>query len=313
MVTFGGSGLDRAAEIRSRALDGLGASGSEVVALWRGKLLTAGTDGAALMRLPPSSRLLTECRAETVFVGRDGDRLVFAADVSDWEPPEMAETVGAFFDPSVQIVPDLDPAGGFRELRTIMTGLSVRDAEIAATAKALLGWHRTHRFCAVCGAPSHVAMGGWQRDCPDCGSHHFPRTDPVVIMLITHGNSVLLGRSPGWPEGMFSLLAGFIEPGETMEAAVRREVFEEAGVPVGRVEYLASQPWAFPSSLMLGCRGEALSREITIDPAEIEEALWLGRQEAMSVLAGQHARLRQPRPGAIAQFLLRNWLADRLD
>ena len=132
-------------------------------------------------------------------------------------------------------------------------------------------------------------------------------------MLITRGNDVLLGRSPGWPEGMHSLLAGFMEPGETVEAAVRREVWEEAGVRVGRVDYLASQPWPFPASLMLGCRGEALSEEITLDPHELEAALWVSRERLMRVFLGEDPQIRAPRVGAIAGFLLRKWLEDRLD
>ncbi|CAN0586768.1 unnamed protein product, partial [Ectocarpus sp. 12 AP-2014] len=151
------------------------------------------------------------------------------------------------------------------------------------------------------------------RLCPSCGAHHFPRTDPVVIMLVTHGSSVLMGRSPGWPEGMYSLLAGFVEPGETLEAAVRREVWEEAGVRVGAVDYLSSQPWPFPASLMMGCRGEALTRDITIDPVEIEDAMWVGKSEMMDAFAGVHPLIKPARKGAIAQFLLQNWLADTLD
>jgi NAD+ diphosphatase len=184
---------------------------------------------------------------------------------------------------------------------------------LAATAKALINWHEIHGFCANCGAKSAVSHAGWQRTCPDCGRHHFPRTDPVVIMLITHGTSVLMGRSPGWPEGMYSLLAGFLEPGETLEAAVRREVMEEAGVPVGPVSYLASQPWPFPASLMIGCAGEALSRDLTIDPIEIEDALWVTRDEMMQVFAGEHPVLKPSRRGSIAHYLLQNWLADTLD
>ena len=131
-------------------------------------------------------------------------------------------------------------------------------------------------------------------------------------MLITCGNSVLLGRSPGWPEGMYSLLAGFVEPGETMEAAVRREVLEEAGITVSAVEYLASQPWPFPSSLMFGCKGQATSKEITLDPNELDDALWLTREELANVFAGQHPNILPARRGAIAHFLLENWLADKL-
>ena len=202
---------------------------------------------------------------------------------------------------------------GFAELRGVMALLSPREAELVATAKAILQWHASHGFCAACGARSDVVQGGWQRSCPACGAQHFPRTDPVVIMLVTHGNSVLLGRSPGWPEGMFSLLAGFVEPGETLEAAVRREVLEETGVTCGAVGYLASQPWPFPASLMIGARTEATGTAIVLDPLELEQALWLPREELVSVFAGRHPVIRPSRKGAIANFILRAWLADRLD
>ena len=132
-------------------------------------------------------------------------------------------------------------------------------------------------------------------------------------MLVTLGNEVLIGRSPGWPDGMYSLLAGYVEPGETIEAAVRRETFEEAGIRVGRVGYLASQPWPYPSSLMIGCHGAALSREITVDPVEIDDAIWVTREELATAMSGAHPRLVPARPGAIAHFLLKHWLSDRLD
>ena len=195
----------------------------------------------------------------------------------------------------------------------MMTRLSPRDAELAATARGLFEWHRTHSYCANCGAASDWAMRGWQRDCPSCGRHHFPRTDPVVIMLILHGNSVLVGRSPGWPDRMYSLLAGFVEPGETLEAAVRREVKEESGIDVGEVGYLASQPWPFPASLMFGCIGFATSTDITLDPAELEDARWVTREEMMEAMAGRHPDIAGARKGAIAHYLLSRRVADRLD
>jgi len=182
-----------------------------------------------------------------------------------------------------------------------------------AMAKSLVSWHQRHGFCANCGQRTSMKEGGWKRECSACKAEHFPRTDPVVIMLVERGNRLLLGRSPGWPEGMYSLLAGFVEPGETMEAAVRREVAEETGVRLGRVDYLASQPWPFPASLMLGARAEALSDQITLDPAELEDALWISREDLVDVLAGRHPFIRPGRKGAIAWFLLTNWLADRLD
>ena len=313
-VTFGGSGLDRAAQLRDddAALDALwNAPAARVVVLWRGKPLTQDSD---IELLPTDHTILADRQANAVFLGRDDDGGgLFAVDISDWEPDALPDTLHNFFDPSSQQHPDLPDGVVFRELRGVMAELTPRHAELAATAKAILEWHRTHRFCARCGGRNGLSMAGWQAVCTDCGAHHFPRTDPVVIMLITHGNSVLLGRSHGWPQGMFSLLAGFVEPGETIEAAVRREVAEESGVQVGSVTYLASQPWPFPASLMFGCHGAATSTQITIDPSEIEDARWFTREEMLDVMAGTHADVKAPRKGAVAAFLLRNWLADTLE
>ncbi len=313
-VTFGGSGLDRAAQLRGDgdAIAALWArDDARVLPIWRGKPLI-GEDAA--IRLPVGHKVLDDVVNGAIFLGMDEDAPVFAQDVSGWAPEGLnAEEMAQFFDPSEQQHPDLPTGQVFCELRGVMARLSARDAELIASAKSLFDWHRTHRFCSTCGQESEMSMAGWQRDCPSCGRKHFPRTDPVVIMLITHGNSVLMGRSPNWPEGMYSLLAGFVEPGETMEAAVRREVFEEAGIKVGAVEYLASQPWPYPSSLMFGCRGEALGREITIDPVEIEDALWITREEMLDVYAGTHPVVKPARVGAIAHFIVQHWLADRLD
>ena len=321
-VTFGASGLDRAAHIRNdpaaleRALHHPQAAS---VLLWRGKPLVCGEGRDALALLAMDHPVLRAGHGGSVdapvFLGLSEDGAPrFASDISDWRPDDPdAAAPGLFPDPSEQHHPALPGDHVFGELRRLMARLSPRDADLAATAKAIVGWHATHRFCACCGHASEVSHAGWQRTCPACGGHHFPRTDPVVIMLITHGNSALMGRSPGWPTGMYSLLAGFVEPGETLEAAVRREVMEEAAIPVGRVDYLASQPWPFPASLMIGCRGEALGREITIDPVEIEDAAWVTRDDMMNVFAGEHPVLRPVRKGAIAHFLLQNWLADTLN
>lgn len=318
-VTFGGSGLDRAAEwrgdtavITEAQADAMAAA----VVMWRGKpLAVRSMDGnAGLARLPMDHPVLAEAQGGSIFLGREETGPVFAFDISAWDPGDLEQAqLNSFMDRSEQHHPSLPDTHLLSELRGIMTRLSPRDAELAATARALFAWHRSHRFCAMCGAESEMAMAGWQRNCPSCGGQHFPRTDPVAIMLITHGNDVLMGRSHGWPQGMYSLLAGFIEPGETVEAAVRREVWEEAGVRVGEVGYLASQPWAFPASLMLGCRGQAISRDINIDPKEIEDARWFSREDIMLAFSGQHPELMPARKGAIAQFLLRNWLADTLD
>lgn len=316
-VTFGGSGLDRAAEIRGQAeiLQAAIAQGqAETILLWRGKPLLEGAARARLARLPMDHVVLQDHGRSPLLLGREeSGKLVFVSDISDWVPEEVDEAaLGAFFDPSEQQHPMLEGSQVFLELRGVMSQVSARDAELAATARAVLGWHRSHRFCAACGAESQMVMAGWQRSCPSCNTQHFPRTDPVVIMLITHGNAVLMGRSHGWPEGMYSLLAGFVEPGECLEAAVRREVFEEAAIKVGEVGYLASQPWPFPSSLMIGCYGRAETDEITIDPSEIEDARWFSREEVLLSFSGDHPTLKAARKGAIAHFLLSNWLADRL-
>jgi NAD+ diphosphatase len=319
-VTFGGSGLDRAADLRgdAAALSDLRLRpGSCSLVVWRGKPLVAGDGPDGLARLPLDHPVFAGTPAP-VFLGREGGVSegagIWVHDISAWEPQgEDIASIGAFLDATEQRHPGLPVSMRFAELRAVMTRLSARDAELAATAKAILGWHDSHRFCARCGQPSEIAMSGWQRDCPACGTHHFPRTDPVVIMLITHGSAVLLGRSPGWPDGMYSLLAGFVEPGETAEAAVRREVFEEAGIRVGAVSYLASQPWPFPASLMLGCRGVARDTAITLDPVELEHALWVSRERLADIFAGRDPDIRAARKGAIAHFLLENWLADRLD
>ena len=314
-VIFGGSALDRAAELRS---DGAKIAALEAhpdtrcIVFWRGKPLFSSETTDTLARVPMDHPVLMDLD-EPILLGREDGKALLAADLSAWEPEDLdAAAMQVFADPTRQQHPAL-PQAVFVELRLAMTLISARDAELAATAKAVFGWHRTHRFCARCGAKSTMTMAGWQRDCDSCGAHHFPRTDPVVIMLVTLGNSTLLGRSPHWPEGMYSCLAGFVEPGETIEAAVRRETMEEAGVAVGRVRYLASQPWPFPASLMLGCQGEALSRDITLDPNELEDARWVTREELADAMAGKSDWLKPAREGAIAHFLLRNWLADRLD
>ncbi|MEM9786251.1 MAG: NAD(+) diphosphatase [Pseudomonadota bacterium] len=309
-VTFGGSALDRATELRGDVAAVRADRATRVTLFWRGKPMISGD---ALVRVATDHPLLADADTAQILLGRDDAGPILAADLSDWVPPEGDPgRLDGFLDNSEQQHPAITD-GAFSELRAVMTRLSPRDAELAATAKAVLGWHQTHRFCARCGQESVMAMAGWQRDCPACGHHHFPRTDPVVIMLITSGNAVLVGRSPGWPAGMYSLLAGFVEPGETVEAAVRREVFEEVGVKVGQVSYLASQPWPFPASLMLGCAGEALTTDITPDPNEIEDAQWVSREDMARAFAGEHPEILPARNGAIAHFLLRAWLADRLD
>lgn len=173
-------------------------------------------------------------------------------------------------------------------------------------ANAMLNWHRRHRFCANCGAPSRISSAGWRRDCDACGAQHFPRVDPVVIMLAIDGDRCLLGRQPRFAAGMYSALAGFLEPGETIEAAVRREIHEESGIACSDVSYFASQPWPFPSSLMIGCFARALETDIVVDTTELEDARWFTRAEVIAMLAGTHPEgMSSPKPYAIAYHLLK--------
>ncbi|QXQ04729.1 NAD(+) diphosphatase [Sphingosinicellaceae bacterium] len=182
-------------------------------------------------------------------------------------------------------------------------------AGIVAHGRSLLDWHARHRFCANCGAATDAHKAGHARNCPVCGTEHFPRTDPVVIMLALHGDRALVGRQPRFPKRFFSALAGFVEPGESLEAAVARELFEEAGIRTGRVRYIASQPWPFPSSLMMGAFAEALTDEITVDGEEIEEARWVTRDEVRAAIDGTGGWLAPP-PIAIARTLLETWVAS---
>lgn len=230
-----------------------------------------------------------------IFLGRIGARPVYAEAL----PADAAADY------------ESDPAHEVVDLRSVAVQgrVSAEELGLLATAKSLLSWHARHGFCANCGQPTQVASGGYRRDCAACGTEHFPRTDPVVIMLITRGERCLLGRQARFPGGTYSCLAGFLEPGETIEDAVRRETFEEAGIRVGSVAYLASQPWPFPSSLMIGCRGEATSEAITLDRAELEDGRWFHRDEVAAMLEGRHPDgLRTPPPMAIANLLMRSFV-----
>jgi NAD+ diphosphatase len=300
--------LDRAAQLRAgdAARQDLRA---RTLVFWKGKLLIDAEGKPARIELGHPA--LSDGREAPIFVGLTPAGPLFAADIALWTPFEDATTIGQFVDQSQQVHPGFAGAK-FVEIRGLMPTLSRLDGECIATGKAILQWHSSHRFCSNCGAPSAVESSGWVRKCPQCGTQHFPRTDPVVIMVITRGDKLLLGRSPAWPDRMYSLLAGFVEPGESIEAAVRREVFEESAIKVGPVRYVSAQPWPFPMSLMFGCYGEATSEEITIDPVELQDARWVSRDEVKEVLAGTHAAINKPRPGAIAGALIEAWANERL-
>ncbi|WP_068639400.1 NAD(+) diphosphatase [Thauera butanivorans] len=243
-------------------------------------------------------------------------------------PPKLSEPVCEVFMgrlPNGAALFALDFGAGLVDVIAGLPGLALRSLRAVAMqgeldhallgelggAKAVLDWHRRHRFCAQCGAPSRMVAGGWRRDCDACGAQHFPRVDPVVIMLAIDGERCLLGRQPRFAAGMYSALAGFVEPGETIEDAVRREILEEAGVPCSTVRYFASQPWPFPSSLMIGCFAQAQDTAIIIDSTELDDARWFSRAEVAGMLAGTHAQgLSAPLPYAIAHHLMRAFVDE---
>jgi NAD+ diphosphatase len=248
--------------------------------------------GTALLDI--AALAVAEGRTETVFLGRRDGQPVFAA----WLPAESLPAAEAVGDRSL-------------DLRSIATEPAVAADELGllAVAKSMLDWHGRHRFCANCGTATVAKAGGFRRECPSCSAHHFPRVDPVVIMLVRRGDRCLLGRGPHFRPHMFSCLAGFLEPGETIEDAVRREVFEETRIRVGAVSYRTSQPWPFPSSLMMGCVAEALDEDIVTDPAELEDARWFDREAVAGMLAGTHPEgILSPPPMAIANFLMREFV-----
>ena len=224
-----------------------------------------------------------------VFLGLDGTRPLFAIDLAGESEPQLGE-------------------GTFTEMRAAAFTLAGRDIAIAGQGKALLDWHRRHGFCPNCGHATALVDGGYRRLCPACSAEHFPRTDPVVIMLPLLGDRCLIGRNKRFPPGLYSAFAGFVEPGESMEEAVRRELMEEVNLKVGAVRYHATQPWPFPSSLMLGCYAEAASDAFRIDGHEIEDARWLTKDDVRARLANKiEDAMKLPVAIAIAHHLLRDW------
>ncbi len=262
---------------------------SRYTVFWNGKALItdAAIPQAALTGIP-------DAQAPWVFLGLQDDTPIFAVDLSAHEDPHTA-------------LPG--EAGAFVDLRSLTALLPTDDATILATARGMLHWRATHKFCPACGGAMVPTRGGWVLQCAQCGAENFPRSDPAVIMLVVRGDYLLLGQSHKFPvdRNFYSTLAGFVEPGESLEDAVRREVFEEVGVRVGEVAYHSSQPWPFPASLMLGYYAEALTEEIVLEEAEMRDARWFSRAD----IANRKALgFNLPPQDSIARRLIEDWLAD---
>lgn len=283
---FTGSPLDRADRLRNDP-EGYGAALND----WRGRLL--GLDGLDPM-IASEGGLVWQSMAEAA-----ADAELILLGLLEGRPHFVALT---------QSRGDImrSPAM-FRALSL----LPAKDAAIYGTARSVIDWHNNHRYCGRCGAQTTLFRAGWGRKCDGCNTEHFPRTDPVVIMLAEFEGKALVGRQSRFPPGNYSALAGFLEPGESIEEAVRRELMEESGVPTGAVRYVTSQPWPFGSQLMIACVADALDDVITLDTNELEDAMWVTRDEARAALSGDEgARFKAPPPFAIAHTLLRSWVED---
>ena len=245
-----------------------------------------------------------------------GNKAVFLPWRKEWEAATCVflgiEGTQAFFAVALETEGQAD-TGAFTEMRAAAFVLSPRDCAIAGEARALLEWHQRHGYCPNCGSKTEMRDGGWKRICSQCDAEHFPRTDPVVIMLPIFEDKCLVGRNARFSGGLFSAFAGFVEPGETMEDAVRRELLEEVNLKIGNVRYFKSQPWPFPYSLMLGCYVEALTLDFRIDGEEIIDARWLTKDEARQRLVGAGKDgTTMPAPIAIAHHLIRNWAESEI-
>ncbi|HEV7960796.1 MAG TPA: NAD(+) diphosphatase [Rhizomicrobium sp.] len=288
MLSFTGNPLDRASEERA---DPAWVAAqrqrpeARFLPLWQAKLLLKDQRVALLT----ASEIPAELTS--VFLGLQEGQPLFAVAMPDSEMPPLGNR------------------GEYHDMRAAAFILPDADTAIAGQAKALIDWHRRHGFCPNCGAGTEIQDGGYRRVCPQCGAEHFPRTDPVVIMLPVFGEECLLGHNKRFPEGFYSAFAGFLEPGETMEEGVKRELKEEAELEVGEVRYHASQPWPFPSSLMLGCYAQARAKHFRIDGREIESARWMGKTEIRERLAGgREDGIKLPAVIAIANKLIADWV-----
>ena len=314
-VTFGGSGLDRAAHLRgdAAAVEAmLRDPAARVLPIWRGKPLFAG-DPRDLGWLAPGHAALSPADEAPVFLGLDGGPR-FAVDISAWQPEEIPDTVGAFFDPSEQRHPLLPADHAFGELRANMTRLDARAAELVATAKAVLGWHETHGLLLPLRREKPDDRGRLAAPLPRLRRAAFPahrpgrhHADPVGATTCSWA------APPAGPRGCIRSSRASSNPAKRSRPPSAARCARKRAWRCGRVDYLASQPWPFPASLMLGCRGEATTREIRVDPVELEDARWVSREEMLEIVAGRSDAMKPARKGAIARFLIEAWLADKLE
>lgn len=274
-----------------------------------------GLDRADALRADPVALAEMSQRPDArELVWRDGMPAISRNGSLEWRPVQSSEVfLGlALGEPRFSAIPA--SVEGFRAAPKLLAELSAAEGPIFACALSLAGWHLNRPFCAKCGGKTQIIRGGWSRRCASCAAEHFPRVDPVVIMLAHNEGEVILGRQPHFPAGRYSALAGFVEAGEAIEDAVSRELHEEVGIRVSEVRYITSQPWPFPSSLMIACVAEASTRALKIDRAELEDARWFSRNEVAAALAGhEDAAFKAPPQFAVARMLMEGWVSGELD
>jgi len=294
VLTFGGSELDRASALRedrdwvaARLVDGASRS------------VAAGSDGVLLADASPPHLLrarLTDCAGvepqSAILLGLERGGAIFARDLDDLDPPARAR---------------VSEGGRITSLREAGALLAPSEGGLAAYLAALLHWHRSHRFCAHCGAPTVIELAGASRRCTRYGTQHFPRTDPAVIVVVENADRLLLGRRPGWPRNQYSVLAGFVAPGESLAEAAAREVHEESGIVIRDPVFVASQPWPFPASLMLGLEARSDGGDPVAKDDELEDVRWFARETVGAALVGGSATLVLPPAISIARFLIERW------
>ncbi|MEE9272228.1 MAG: NAD(+) diphosphatase [Robiginitomaculum sp.] len=294
ILPFSGAALDLAENERSHEqLHAFtNAKNARALLFHHGEILT-GKDGRPIFLEPMKMKGTHLYDPGPIFLGLDGKIPVFAFSFS--KPEEaLALVKGSKFVP----------------IRGMASQAKPKDLALAGKAKSLIDWHRFHLFCAACGQKSEPRLGGIMRKCPSCNTDHYPRVNPVVIMFITNGDNCLLGRSPGWPDGAFSALAGFVSPGESIEEACKREVMEEVGVRVDTISYKFSQPWPFPSQLMIGLFCETSDTTLKINKTELDTADWFYKEDVRGVFAGTNNRFLCPPDFTIAHHLMKLWLKD---
>lgn len=292
-LLYSGLAIDRAAELRRDPglIAALQASGeARILPYWRGRSLFSEAP-APVWAAGDTARMLAAQATATVFLGRSAGAAWFTADISALDGGDDGPRLGL--------------PGRFAPLRSVGAALAADQAALLAFARGVLHWHNRHRYCSICGAATVIEMAGHVRRCPSCNAEHFPRTDPAVIVLVTDGDRCLLGRQANWPDGMYSCLAGFVEPGESLEEAAAREVHEETGIVIADTLYMASQPWPFPASLMIGFHARAIGGTLRVDTHELQDARWFSRSEVRRFATSDGAL---PRRDSIARWLIECWL-----